>query len=52
VIGDGGQWLRANCLILARMDNMPVPWLLHLPLRELAEWISAHNDLQQRINQR
>lgn len=38
-----GQWLRVQCLILARNNHTPADYWLSLPLRELGLWIEANN---------
>lgn len=43
--GDGGQWLRRQCLILARANATPVGYWLSEPLPCLMQWIEAHNKL-------
>ncbi len=43
MIGDGGTWLRRQCLLLAKVNNTPVPFWLSLPLCELSAWIRDSN---------
>jgi electron transfer flavoprotein beta subunit len=45
VIGDGGKWLRRQCLIMAKTNNTPVPFWLSLPLSELIAWIRESNHI-------
>lgn len=45
-MGDGGKWIRQQCLILAQTNNTPVPFWLSLALPELCEWIRASNSVQ------
>ncbi|MCL2487346.1 MAG: hypothetical protein FWE80_01545 [Oscillospiraceae bacterium] len=46
--GDGGHWIRRNCLILARNNNTPVDFWLSLPLTELRGWIDDNDALMER----
>lgn len=41
--GDGGSWLRQQCLIMAQNSHTAVPYWLSLPLVELAAWIEDNN---------
>jgi hypothetical protein len=41
--GDGGKWLRKQCLLMARNNSTPVPFWLSLPLQQLCLWIGANN---------
>jgi len=43
MLGDGGHWLRQNCMIMARASNTPVPFWLSLPLSQLRKWMDDHN---------
>lgn len=45
VTGDGGKWLRKQCLILARNNATPVGFWLALRLRELGSWIETNNEI-------
>ena len=49
--GDGGAWLREQCIILARMDHTSVFEWLALPLEELGAWIEAHNTLEHKLRE-
>lgn len=50
--GDGGRWLRKQCLILARNNNTPAFEWLALPLVELGPWIMANNMIEAENEQR
>lgn len=41
--GDGGQWLRRQCLVLSQNSHTPISYWLSVPLRELVAWIEASN---------
>ena len=43
--GDGGDWLRKQCLILARNNHTGVDFWLSRPLAELGRWIESNNAL-------
>lgn len=43
--GDGGAWLRKQCLIMAQNNHTPVSYWLSVPLLSLAKWIKASNGL-------
>ncbi len=43
--GDGGKWVRKQCLILARNNATPVGFWLALRLRELGSWIETNNEI-------
>ncbi|MGN0184680.1 MAG: hypothetical protein ACI4AL_06145 [Aristaeellaceae bacterium] len=42
-MGDGGTWLRRQCLLMAQANNTPVPFWLSLPLWQLKQWIEDSN---------
>ena len=42
-MGDGGKWIRAQCLTLSRANNTPVSYWLSLPVGSLRHLIDAHN---------
>lgn len=44
-IGDGGAWLRRQCIIMAQANSTPVTTWLDMTLGELAGWIDAHNEV-------
>jgi len=48
-VGDGGAWLRRQCLIMARTNSTPAAFWLSMPLRELPEWISDNNYLIEQL---
>ena len=50
--GDGGRWLREQCLILANERNTPVTDWLSMPMAELPLWIQSHNKLVREENRR
>ena len=50
--GDGGRWLRKQCLILARNNCTPVSDWLSMPLSELRLWIGANNEIEAENAQR
>ena len=41
--GDPAEWVRTQCLRLARSNGTPVGYWLSLPLGELVLWIRTHN---------
>jgi hypothetical protein len=43
--GDGGLWIRQQCLVLSQVNHTPVDFWLTQPLEELRRWITAHNSL-------
>lgn len=43
VTGDGGMWLRKQCLIMAKNNDTPASYWVSLPLKSLAKWIKASN---------
>lgn len=43
--GDGGTWLRKQCLILSRNNHTGVDFWLQRPLWELGRWIESNNAL-------
>lgn len=45
ICGDGGKWLRRQCLVLAQSGAAPVSYWMSIPLRELGQWIESHNEL-------
>ena len=45
IVGDGGVWLRRQCLAMARTNNTPVDFWLSLRLGELSQWVKASNAL-------
>ena len=45
VVGDGGLWLRRQCLLLAQNNNTPATDWMALPLRALPHWIRANNEI-------
>ena len=47
--GDGGQWLRQQCLVLAQVNHTPVPYWLSLPLSQFGGWIRDSNNIQKSI---
>lgn len=46
MIGDGGDWLRTNTLILASNRNTPVGFWLSLRLSDLPNWIRTNNQIE------
>lgn len=52
ICGDGGKWLRRQCLILAQSGAAPVSYWESIPLWDLGEWIKAHNELVQEQRQK
>lgn len=44
-MGDGGHWLRRQCLAMARNNYTPVQFWLSMPLVEFVEWIKESNKL-------
>lgn len=44
-MGDGGAWLRRQCLLLAQTNYTPAGYWLDLPLCELSKWIVASNSI-------
>lgn len=44
-MGDGGKWIRRQCLVMAQNTYTPVQFWVEMPLTELAEWIESNNDL-------
>ena len=50
--GDGGRWLRRQCLILARANATPVDYWLAEPLPALMQWIKVHNELAAEAGQK
>lgn len=51
-MGDGGRWLRRQCLMLARNNNTPVGYWLSLTVPQLLHWIQANNELTAEANQK
>lgn len=51
-MGDGGSWLRRQCMVMAKDCNTPVDYWLQLPLRSFIDWIHDHNDLVKEDNER
>lgn len=49
-MGDGGKWIRAQCLTLSRSNNTPVSYWLSLPVGSLRYWIAAHNALEAELS--
>ena len=45
IVGDGGAWLRRQCLAMARTNNTPVDFWLSLRLGEFSQWVKASNAL-------
>ena len=45
IVGDGGVWLRRQCLAMARTNNTPVDFWLSLRLGEFSQWVKASNAL-------
>ncbi|MCD8361732.1 MAG: hypothetical protein LUC98_02015 [Lachnospiraceae bacterium] len=43
--GGSGDWLRRQCLVLARNNATPIEYWLSLTLSELRAWIEANNAL-------
>jgi hypothetical protein len=43
IVGDGGAWLRRQCLVMARTNNTPVDFWLSLRLGDLAQWVKSSN---------
>lgn len=44
-MGDGGKWLRRQCLVMAQNTYTPVQFWLKMPLIEFMGWITASNEL-------
>ena len=51
-MGDGGSWLRRQCIVMAKDCNTPVDYWLQLPLASFISWIRDHNDMVREENQR
>ena len=47
--GDGGSWLRQQCLIMSQANSSPVGFWLSMPLKQFMQWIGDHNRIAQRI---
>ncbi len=45
VTGDGGKWLRKQCMILSRNNSTSIDFWISLQLRELGPWISTNNEI-------
>ena len=43
--GDGGRWLRKQCLIMARNNNTPITYFLSCTFRELSAWVQTNNEI-------
>ena len=43
--GDGGSWIRRQCMTMAKNCHTPVDFWLRLPLRELGAWIRDNNEI-------
>jgi len=46
-LGDGGSWLRRQCLILSQVNKTPANYWLSLPLSQLRGWIGDSNAIQE-----
>lgn len=44
-MGDGGVWLRKQCMVLAGNNCTGVHFWVSLPLPELSQWIDVNNDM-------
>lgn len=42
-MGDGGHWLRRQCLVMARNGYGSVQFWLSMPLVEFPKWIEENN---------
>jgi hypothetical protein len=49
--GDGGKWLRRQCLVLAQTNNTPVPYWLSLTIPDFCAWLRASNQIQQEMRE-
>lgn len=47
-MGDGGEWLREQCLIMARSNYTSISFWLSLSLIEFIQWIQTNNRLVSR----
>ena len=52
VTGDGGVWLRRQCLTMAKTNQTPVSYWLSLPLPSLCKWIKVSNQLVKEARER
>lgn len=52
VTGDGGVWLRRQCLTMAKNNQTPVSYWLSLPLPSLCKWIKVSNQLVKEARER
>lgn len=43
--GDGGRWLRRQCMVLSQNSYTPISFWLSVSLRELGKWIEASNQI-------
>ncbi len=47
-MGDGGEWLREQCLIMAQGNHTPISFWLSLSLIEFIQWIRTNNRIVSR----
>lgn len=45
IVGDGGEWLRRQSMILSQNNHTPIDFWLSLTLMELPLWIHTGNDI-------
>lgn len=46
MIGDGGEWLREQCIIMAKNNGTDIPFWLSMPLVQLIQWIRTNNRIE------